>query len=171
MWPLDRCSCSEMEDLYRGKFWPPKSNTSCTLLVIPGHTRGTVFELVQPLQQPHVEYQIISSKPWAAGPVMLIKSTLEPPSHQLYRLPASYCSRRYVTVNWTVRCLRFLWVVGLWLLPQALLPGVALGDSLQLGRGLMAGCGYCWPRKWFHPAGVGLLASCSYFGAPNLHLR
>ena len=103
----DDCSFSEMEDLYCAKFWPPKSNTSCTLLVIPGLTLGTVFESMQPPQQPHAEYQIISSKPWAAGPVMLIKSTIEPPSHRLYRLPASYCSSRYVPVNWTVGCLRF----------------------------------------------------------------
>ena len=53
--PLDRCSFSEVEDLNRAKFWPQKSNTSCTLLV----TLGTVFELVQPPQQPYVEYQII----------------------------------------------------------------------------------------------------------------
>ena len=39
---LDRCPLSEMEDLYRAKFWPPKSNTSCALLVIPGLTLGSL---------------------------------------------------------------------------------------------------------------------------------
>ena len=68
----------------------PKSNTSCSLLVIPGP---------QP-QQPQVEYQIISSKPWAAGPLMCIKSTLEPLSHQLYRLPTVIIPR---SLPWGVR--------------------------------------------------------------------
>ena len=49
---------SEMEDLYHGKFWPPRSNTSCTRMIILGLTPCTVFELIQPPQQPHVEYQI-----------------------------------------------------------------------------------------------------------------
>ena len=37
----------------------------------------------------------------------LVKSTLEPPSHRLYSLPAGYYSKRYGTVNWMVGCLRF----------------------------------------------------------------
>ena len=105
----------------------------------PG-TLGTVFELVQPPLQPHVEYPIISSKPWAAGPVMCIKSTSEPLSYRLCRLPASYYSRRYVTGNWTVGCLRFSLGCGaVAFLPRALLLRVALAGSLRLGRGLVAG--------------------------------
>ena len=104
--PMDRCSFSELEDLHRDKFWPLKSNTSCAQLVIQGLTLGTVLELMQPTQQPHGEYQITSLRPLAAGLVMLTKSTSEPPSHQLYKLPASYCSR-YITVNCMVGCLRF----------------------------------------------------------------
>ena len=147
-----------MEALYRAKFWPPKSSTSCALLVNPGLTLGTIFELVPPPQQPHVEYQIIPSKCRAAGPVMLIKCTLEPPTHQLYRLPASYCSRRYVTVNWTVGCLRFPF--GQW------------------GCGLLPSCTRRFPSAWAgarhwvvdtagHRGGSILQG---LFWAPDLHL-
>ena len=48
--------------------------------------------------------------------VPLTKSTLEPPWHRLYRLPASYCLRRYVTeeLDGWVPQVSFL-AVGLWL--------------------------------------------------------
>ena len=32
--------------------------------------------------------------------------------------------------------------------------------SLPWGGGSWLGCGYSWPRGWFHPAGVGQLYSC-----------
>ena len=138
--PLDPCTFSETEDLHRAKFWPPKSNPSCALLVILGLTLGTVCELVQPPQQPHVENQIISSKPWAAGPVMLIKSTLELPSHRLCMLPTIYSGRRYVTVNWIWSgASGFLLDSGaVAFSPRDPLVRVALGDSLRLGRELVA---------------------------------
>ena len=38
---------------------------------------------------------------------LLTCPTLIPSSHRLHRVPASYCSRRSVNVNWTVVCQRF----------------------------------------------------------------
>ena len=62
-----------------------------------GNFRATAFELGLPPQPRNAAFQITLLRPWAAGPVMLINSTLEPQWNQFWKFLASYFSNRYLS--------------------------------------------------------------------------
>ena len=37
--------------------------------------------------------------------------------------------------------------------------------------GSLLSCGYCWPRGWFHPTGLGCWPTVGLFWAHDLHLQ
>ena len=100
---LDRCPLSEMEDLYRAKFWPSKSNTSCALLVIPD-LLWAVFRIGAATTAASCgvpDHLIITLGRWSSDAYQVYIRT---PITSIVQVTKSYCSRRYVTVNWPVGC-------------------------------------------------------------------